>query len=124
MILDSDVLIDLLRNKPNALAWYANLPANPSLSAIAVMEVLFGARDLAELRRIKSFLHGLRVAWVEPADFLLAESYARLRLSNGIGILDAITAALAVRVNEPLVTFNVKHFIAVPNLTTIQPYNH
>jgi predicted nucleic acid-binding protein len=122
LILDSDVLIDLLRNSPNALAWFAALAVKPSVSVIAVLEVLFGARDRFELRRIQAFLQGFPVAWGTPTDFQLAMSYARLRLSNGMGILDALTAAIAIRNNQKLATFNVKHFKDVPNLTTVQPY--
>jgi predicted nucleic acid-binding protein len=124
LILDTDVLIDLLRNKPNALVWFAALSVKPNVSIVAVLEVLFGARDRFELRRIQAFLQGFPVTWCTAADFQLAMSYARLRLANGMGILDALTAAAAIRTNQQLVTFNVKHFAGVPNLTMAQPYVH
>lgn len=86
------------------------------------MEVLFGALNRVDLRSIEAFLRPLPVAWLEAEDMRLASTYSQLRLSNGMGILDALTAALAVRLGEPLVTYNVKHFSAVPKLSIIQPY--
>jgi hypothetical protein len=59
VILDTDVLIDLARKKPYALAWLANLSGAPSVGGIAALELLFGARDTLELRD-ESHLEGLR----------------------------------------------------------------
>jgi len=37
-------------------------------------------------------------------------------------MIDALIAATALGLRLPLVTFNARHFSAVPGLTTIQPY--
>jgi len=95
-----------------------------SFPRLPLLEVQFGARDKVELQRIKKFLNSQPIAWLESEDIRLAATYSDLRLSNGMGILDALAAALAIRLAEPLVTFNIKHFVAVPGLATIQPYIH
>jgi hypothetical protein len=48
--------------------------------------------------------------------------FAEFRLSHNLGLLDALIANVAVGLNEPLATFNVKHYGVISGLTTIQPY--
>jgi predicted nucleic acid-binding protein len=92
LILDTDVLIEILRNRPNAVSWFSDLEEPPAISAIALLEVRFGARDVAELRRVEAFLRGQPVAWLEAEDPRLAATYATIRLSNGMGILDGVSS--------------------------------
>jgi hypothetical protein len=68
-------------------------------------------------------LAAYRVAWPSPAtcDAALAV-FTSYHLSHGLGILDALIAQMAVTLHVPLHTFNQKHYIAIPHLTTIQPY--
>ena len=47
---------------------------------------------------------------------------ARLSLSHGLGIIDALIAECAIGLGVPLCTFNVRHFSAVPGLVTERPY--
>ena len=37
-------------------------------------------------------------------------------------MLDALIGQMAVALHVPLHTFNQKHYLAIPHLTTIQPY--
>ncbi len=48
---------------------------------------------------------------------------APLHLSGGVDGPDAITAAIAIRLNQPVATFNVKHISAIPGLSVVQPYS-
>lgn len=48
MILDKDVFIDIIRKRPEAVAWISSLPNKPMLSGIAVLEAVFGARSAAD----------------------------------------------------------------------------
>jgi len=48
--------------------------------------------------------------------------FASVSLSHNLGILDALIGQLAVSLNLPLHTFNDKHYAAIPNLKTAQPY--
>lgn len=123
MLLDSDILIDLLRRHPPALSWFAALPSVPPTTGIAVLELAFGCQSGSDLNALRRFLVPFPVIWPVQEDFQLAYSdYAQLRLSTGLGLLDAVTAAVARRSGEDLVTFNARHFRAVPGLATLQPY--
>ena len=122
MILDADVVIDLLRNKPQARNWLSGLYPLPAISGMAALEALYGARDMAELRWVESFLTPFPVLWPSEDDAQATRQLARFHLSDGIELTDVMTAAIALRHNLTLATFNVKHFRAVPGLTIVQPY--
>ena len=122
MILDADVLIDLLRAKPQARAWLRELPVLPAISGMAALEVLFGARNAIELRTVEAYLRPFPVLWPSEADAQSTSEYATYRLSDGIDLIDAVTASIAIRHNLTLATFNIKHFRSIPGLLTTQPY--
>jgi len=122
IMLDTDILIDLIRGHPAALSWLGSLPVRPLVSGFAALELAFGSQNAVELANVSAFLAQFRILW--PAEVEAAHSleYARLKLSHGVGVLDALTAAIALRRRVPLGTFNVRHFGAIPGLATAQPY--
>jgi predicted nucleic acid-binding protein len=122
MILDADVLIDLLRLRPNAMLWLRSLADPPAASGIAALEVLYGAQNIAEQRAVDTWLRQFEILWPSEADSQAARTLAPYRLSDGIEMTDCITAAVALRHNLTVVTFNVKHYRAIPGLSTVQPY--
>ena len=123
MLLDTDVLVDIERGHPAALTWIATLTDPPFVSGFAALELARGAANKAQLRRIRKFLNDFPLLWPTAADMAQAfDKYAVLRLSHGLGLLDSLIAATAVGSGEDLVTFNRKHFGAVPGLVTVQPY--
>jgi predicted nucleic acid-binding protein len=48
--------------------------------------------------------------------------YARLHLSHGLGIMDALIASAAIGHELQILTFDRRHFKAIPGLLTIQLY--
>src|SRR6266849_688268 len=113
MILDTDVLIDLVREHPAAAAWFATLAVMPSVSGIAAMELTFGCLNAAELRAVRTFLLPFPILWPSEEDHQRAlADYAPLHLSHGLGVMDALIAATAIGQGLPLVTLNVRHFRA------------
>ena len=123
MILVTDVLIDLERKHAPALAWFAGLPGSPSVAGFAAMEMISGCQNGIELSRTLKLLRRLIVVWPDEAALNRAQSeYEAVRLSQGIGLLDMLIAATATGHGQPLATFNVNHFSAIPALTTVQPY--
>ena len=66
---------------------------------------------------------GWSTVWISSQDCAYAlAGYERVRLSNAIGVIDMFIAQTGIAIGEPLHTFNVKHYSAVPGLRTIQPY--
>src|SRR5690349_18252295 len=101
MLLDSDILIDLLRQHPPAKAWFSGLAEVPPVTGVAVGELAFGCRSAADLAALRRFLVPFPVVWPLEEDFRLAYTdFAEFRLSDGIGLLDAVSAVLAVRCGE------------------------
>jgi len=45
VMLDTDIVIDYLRNLPDAIAFIQSLPSAPMLSVITVAELYRGVRD-------------------------------------------------------------------------------
>jgi len=122
MILDADILIDILRGLPAADNWVTTQTVQVVVSGIAAIELVYGARDATGLRQARELLSTFVIEWPTSDDVQNAVSMAALHLSCGIDGPDAITAAIAVRIGSPIATFNVKHFRAIPGVTTIQPY--
>ena len=123
MVLDTDILVDLARKYPVALAWYSSLDVKPSVAGHAALELLFGARNSDEYRALNRFLSVQAILWPTADDMRLCLSIAPLHLSSGIGVIDSLVAVTAIGHNMALATYNVKHFAVIPGLVTIQPYD-
>lgn len=124
MILDTDILIDIDRNHPNAQAWIASLTALPMISGFAALELLQGCRNKSEMTKVEMFLSVFPIVWPDEVDMNWTfANFGQFRLSHNIGILDCLIAATAIGLGVPIATFNKKHFEAVTGLTTVQPYS-
>jgi predicted nucleic acid-binding protein len=122
-VLDTDVLIDIQRGHPPAVAWFASLTERPAVPLLAVMELLQDAANKLQVNRALALVAPLNVVYTTPADQQRAlQDYRTLHLSHRLGLLDALIAATTIGLGATLCTFNVKHFQAVPGLTTEQPY--
>jgi predicted nucleic acid-binding protein len=122
-LVDTDVLIDVQRGHPPALAWFAGLTELPAVPGIVVMDLVQDARSAQEVRQALKLVSPLRVVWPTEADCARALSdFTAYHLSHGLGLLDALIAACAVGLSATLYTFNDKHYRIVPALATAQPY--
>lgn len=124
ILVDTDVMIDLLREYPPAVSWLDSLGEEVIvLPGFVVMELIQGCRNRAEQRRLEEGMEAYGVAWASPETCDEALSvFAQCHLSHGLGIIDALIGQMAVAWNIPLYTFNQKHYEAVPKLKTAQPY--
>jgi predicted nucleic acid-binding protein len=122
-LLDTDVCIDLLRKQPEALAWFAALTETPGIPGFVALELVIGCRDTNELRRVRAFLRKFALVWPTETDLNNAlTNYAPLKLAHGIGGMDVLIAATVTGRGDTLLTLNVRHFRAIPDLTTELPY--
>lgn len=122
-VVDTSVLIDVLRKTPGARdAIAAALDDEPLHSSMVVRaEVLIGMRAEEE-EETRNLLDGLR--WL-PVDEAVAEEAGQLgrrwrRSHSGIDAADFIVAATATILRLPILTRNVKHFPMFPDLAA--PY--
>jgi len=124
ILLDTDVMVDVLRRFPPAVAWLESLGDEVvALPGFVVMELLDGAQDRDATNRIQKALAPYWVHWPTPEDCDRALAvFARGRLSHSLSPFDALIAETAKGLEMPLQTFNQKHFAGVPGLITIRPY--
>jgi predicted nucleic acid-binding protein len=123
LVLDTDVLIDVQRGHAAALVWFAGLTDLPSVRGLVVMELIQGAQDARQVREALRLTAPLPVVWPTTADCQRAlADFTAFHLSHGLGLLDALIAAIAVGLSAELCTFNDKHYRIVPSLVTVQPY--
>lgn len=117
-------MIDLLRQHPPAVAWLDSLGEEEIiLPGFVVMELLQGCSNKTEQGKVEKTLTGFEIVWPLPETCEAAlEIFARYHLSHSVGLLDALIGQTAVALNLPLHTFNRKHYAAIPNLVTVQPY--
>ncbi len=123
-VLDTDVLVEVLRGRPAAVSWLGSHQASAAgIPVIAWMELIQGARDQAERDQIVSKLARHSILHLETGDSNVASDwFAVYWLSHKIGILDCLIAAVAVRLGAPLYTFNTAHFQVIPGLDARAPY--
>jgi len=124
IILDTDVMVDLLRGYLPAVAWMESLgEAEIGLPGFVVMELLQGCRNRHEQRILQERIAPYAVLWPSPEHCNQAlASFARLHLSGNVGVLDVLIAQTALAFGEPLYTFNVKHYRDIEGLKTVEPY--
>jgi predicted nucleic acid-binding protein len=110
-LLDTCVIVDCLRGRPEAVEFIGQPSARPSVSAITAAELFAGARTATEESRIDDLLHQLLVRAVDLEVARLGGAYRRrYGPSHGVLIPDALIAATAQVHGARLVTRNARHF--------------
>lgn len=114
VLLDTTVLIDLLRGRPGAIGRLRRLRAQgdlPYVCAVTAEEVARGVRPREE-PDAERLLAGLRRAPLDPADGWVAGEWRRRYGSRGrtLSQADCLIAAAALAVGGRLATGNPKDF--------------
>ncbi len=124
ILLDTDIIIDVLRQYSPALIWLDSLDEEEIvLPGFVVMELIQGSRNREQQEKIEDVLENYSIVWPSPETCGQALSvFTSYYLSHSLGILDALIGQIAVALDLPLYTFNQKHYESVPNLRTVQPY--
>lgn len=121
LLLDSNILIDLLRDRPQAVAYFKSIDGTPTVSSITVAELYAGVREGNERGFLDQFILGLDVIAVTFEIAMLGGLFRRKYLrSHQLDVVDALIAATAETEKATLVTLNRKHFPMFSNL--IVPY--
>lgn len=111
VLVDTDIMIDFLRGRSQAVAFMREVELPVHLSAVTVAELYAGVRDGAE----KSALaRALAACAVHPLTHEIAAHGGLLRRdfgrSHGVGLADALIAATAQAHELKLATLNTKHY--------------
>lgn len=117
VLLDTNVLIDYLHDRPRAVRFLEGLPRKPSTSVCAIMELMAGAESRQSERRIEKLADILSILPVTFEIARIAGQHARhYQPSHGLDDLDALIAATAEHHGLALATLNVKHFPMIKGL--------
>lgn len=116
-LLDTSVLIAVIRRRPEALRWAHRNAERPfAVSAVSVLELHRGVRDGEDLAEAEAAIDGVQVIGLDGpigahAGAIMREYAAKI----GLDVPDAIIAATAQIVRLPLLTLNLKHFPMLPD---------
>jgi predicted nucleic acid-binding protein len=119
-VLDTDVFIDHFRGLAAATAYIQSLPVvQRATTDVTVMELYKGATNREQLTTIERFLvrnHVTRLP-IEAATSHRAVALLHAHgLAHGLGIPDALIAAIALEGDYTLVTSNLRHFRFIAGL--------
>jgi len=120
-LIDSDIVMDVLRGYVPAVQYLRGMPEPFSISAISVAELFQMIRDGNERGALATLLG---VVQVLPVDASIAERAGVIRRDHAssrmVSMADALVAATAERYNIQLATLRPRHFPTIKRVTT--PY--
>jgi predicted nucleic acid-binding protein len=124
-LLDSDIVIDILRGHAPALRWIVNVRGDELLvPGHVVMELIRGARNRQERDRVLQATEQWPLLWPTAEDCNRAlTDFAIYYLSHNLSATDALIGQTAIGADAILCTFNVRHFRLIRDLVTEQPYD-
>lgn len=111
ILLDTCILIDVLRGRALALAYVTGLDAQPGISAVTATELVAGCRSVKERRQVDRLIEHYIVLDIDREIACVAGEFIRdFGPSHGTDPIDALIAATAKVRAAPLATLNLKHF--------------
>jgi len=123
-LVETSIMVDLLRGYQPAKAWIDSLPAGQvAVSFVTAAELLAGCRNRREQRIVEQELASYIILWdSEMASRLAWDWYRQFHLSHGMGFLDCLIGAAAHQYGLVLYSLNDKHFAPLPGLQVVRPY--
>lgn len=122
-LLDTDLLIDYLRQHPSAAALFDKLPDDCAISSLSVAELHVGVREGVEREALHTLLGTfLQIdvnAPIAAQGGLLRRDWGK---SHGVGLNDALIAATAIQTGRVLLSLNAKHFPMLGKGQLLVPY--
>ena len=121
LVIDTDVLIDYLRDQPQAVAFLEGSDQLLAASVVTLAELYVGVREGDERQRLDAFVTAFellplhRDAAVQAG--LWRRQYGR---SHGTGLADTLIAATVQAAGATLATLNRRHFPMLANV--LVPY--
>jgi predicted nucleic acid-binding protein len=122
MLVDTDIIIDYLKDTPEAVDFIETHIDLIAVSSITVAELYQGVRDGSERDGLDVFLSAIKIFNTTFTIGKNAGLYRRkYKPSHSAGLADCLIAATAIEHGIPLRTLNTKHF---PMLKDVEaPYS-
>jgi len=111
LVVDTDVLIDYLRDQADAVAFLEGCAQPLALSVVSVAELYVGVREGEERRRLDAFTAAFEALPLDQEAAVQAGLWRRqYGRSHGTGLADALIAASVAAAGGTLATLNRRHF--------------
>lgn len=121
LVIDTDVLIDYLRDQPQAVAFLEGSDRPLAASVVSIAELYVGVREGAERQRLDVFVSAFEVLALGQEAAVQAGFFRRqYGRSHGTGLADALIAAIVQTAGATLATLNRRHFPMLANV--VVPY--
>jgi predicted nucleic acid-binding protein len=121
LLIDTDVLIDYLRNRAEAVAYLENATEQMLISTMTAAELYAGVKEGPERSKLDAFITAFEIAPVELAIAMAGGLHRRqYHKSHNVSLTDALIAATAEQHQATLITLNRKHFPMLHDVTV--PY--
>jgi predicted nucleic acid-binding protein len=117
LLIDTDVLVEYLRGRSEAVEYLEGLTSDFYISVISIAELFAGVRGDEEEKSLKQLLLAFVVLPVSEKTARLGGLYRRdYGGSHGTGLAYALIAATSEENGADLVTFNSRHFPMVSRI--------
>lgn len=121
-LVDSSILIDVLRGYVPALTWMKTT-TDLAVSSVVWIEVLEGVENRRKQQSALKLLESFQLIELIERDFQAARQLLiQYNLSHGADGYDCLIAATSQRLKLPLYTHNLKHFTPMISSLAIKPY--
>ena len=111
LVVDTDVLIDYLRDQADAVLFLESCVQPLALSVVSVAELYVGVREGEERQRLDAFVAAFDSLPLEQEVAVQAGLWCRqYGPSYGTGLADALIAATVAAIGATLATLNRRHF--------------
>lgn len=121
-VVDTTVVIHLLRRYQPALAWFNNNQVY-GVTSTTWLEVMEGTTGKAHQAQAKGVLAQFEMLYLTAADQQWAmEQLERFQFSHHIGMNDCLIASVAYRLRIPLYTHNIKDMAPLLGELAVKPY--
>jgi len=121
-LLDTSILIDLLRRFTPAMTWFTG-QNELGASSIVWLELLQGARNALAQQKAQQLLVQLEKVKITDDDMNWAiKQLIQYNLSHNVGGVDCLIASTSYRLQIPLYIMNLKHFAPILGTLAQKPY--
>ncbi len=111
ILLDTCIVIDVLRGREEAISFVTGLAEKPALSVVTAMEIVAGCRNVKERRQVDRLLEYYVIHDINRDIACLAGDFIhQYGPSHETDPIDALIAATARSHGLALATLNLKHF--------------
>jgi predicted nucleic acid-binding protein len=124
-VLETTVLVDLLRQHSPAAYWFQSQTQTTfGITPIIWMEVIGGGPNKIKRLQAAKLMQQFEMIYLMQADLDWAmEQQMLYELRFGVGMMDCLIASVCNRLQLPLYTHNLKHFVPLLDDLAQKPYS-